>query len=392
MKHRKISLMIIILIFSLSFAGAWWNSSWEYRKPISVTEESGNDISSYPVELSINTSSLIDQRKLESDCSDLRFVDSADSQRIDHWIQSGCNTENTVVWVEIPSLASSSNNDFYMYYSNSGSGDVSDPNSVWQKYVNFSQENINSGYGGQDSDPSSYEVLDNGRTLHMWDNTWKRTDYSFTSDSQTVLMYSFKSENNEPEINGIGFESNDQIDSNGWDAGERHWIIYGYQDWGKFIDDYSGSGWEKRSFRPIDYGVEGESYSYLFYDNDNDDNVNTDAYYKDVRIGQKVSPSPSKSFGQEEIVNICDSRGANNECIVSDKKDISGESYQVNSVLEFWDSSLLKTEGSDADISVSNRSVISGIFQGDINLSSEKTVLKPGASFRPDRRIILGLE
>ena len=52
----------------------WWNCSWIYRKDIDLQENEGSSLSWYPVNLSIDTQSLISNGKLNSNCSDLRFA------------------------------------------------------------------------------------------------------------------------------------------------------------------------------------------------------------------------------------------------------------------------------------------------------------------------------
>lgn len=387
MRAVKYFMLLSVLLISASITSAWWNSSFEYRTPINVTEESGQDLQNYQIELSVNTESIIENDKMENDCSDMRFANSSDNE-LDYWIQEGCNTTSTTVWVQMNNIQASEKEKIFMYHGNSEASENSDPKAVWQKYVNFS-DGVQSAYGSQDADPSSYKVLDNGRTLRMWDNTWKRVDYDFTSDSMTALMYSFKSENNEPEINGVGFDSNDQIDGNGWDIGERHWVIYGYQNWGEYINDYSG-GWENRTFRPDDYSIAGETYSNIVFDNDNDDNVNTDAYYKDVRVGKQASTRPSTTIGSEEKQSFCDRRGPIKECIVDTDKDIAGGNRSFQNIFISEAGSSFTSFGSQAKISIFNKTYLSGVWKGDFNITSRDTVIQSGAKFKPSNRIIIG--
>lgn len=87
-----------------------------YRKPISVTNGGGAQ-SNYDVLLSIDTATLITATKLQSDCDDLRFVDSNDTTLLSYWIEGGCNTTSTQVWIRIPSIPGGGKT-VYMYYGN----------------------------------------------------------------------------------------------------------------------------------------------------------------------------------------------------------------------------------------------------------------------------------
>lgn len=59
----------------------------------------------YDVLLEIDTASLISQGQLQSDCDDLRFynLDTGNTGQ-DYWIESGCNSSQTQVWMRVPSL------------------------------------------------------------------------------------------------------------------------------------------------------------------------------------------------------------------------------------------------------------------------------------------------
>ena len=96
---------------------AWYSSSWLYRRSISVAN-SGSTLTNEDVLIEYDTATLISAGKLQSDCDDLRFVDSDDSTALAYWVEGGCNTSTTHIWVRIPSLPSGGKT-IYMYYGNS---------------------------------------------------------------------------------------------------------------------------------------------------------------------------------------------------------------------------------------------------------------------------------
>lgn len=96
---------------------SWYSSSWLYRKAVTVTNP-GTALTNEDVLIQIDTQSLITAGKLQSDCDDLRFVDSDDTTALNYWVEGGCNTTTTQVWVRIPSVPNGDKT-IYTYYGNS---------------------------------------------------------------------------------------------------------------------------------------------------------------------------------------------------------------------------------------------------------------------------------
>jgi len=95
-----------------------WLTNWNYRKAITINNTSATDFSSngYQVLLTVDTSSLISSGKMQSGCQDIRFVDF-NGGNLNYWIESGCNTTSTKIWVKVP-LPAASQKTIYMYYGN----------------------------------------------------------------------------------------------------------------------------------------------------------------------------------------------------------------------------------------------------------------------------------
>ena len=93
-----------------------WMDNWMYRKAITVTNN-GSTLTNTDVLLVIDTASLIAAEKLQSTCADLRFTDSDESTALSYWIETGCNTATTQIWVRIPSVPNGGKI-IYMYYHN----------------------------------------------------------------------------------------------------------------------------------------------------------------------------------------------------------------------------------------------------------------------------------
>ncbi len=101
-----------------------WLTSWNYRKAITISN-TGSVLTDYQTLITIDTASLVAAGKLLSSCSDIRFTDSDGSTLLNYWIESGCNTSSTNIWIKIPSIVNGTNT-IYMYYGNSSATSNSD--------------------------------------------------------------------------------------------------------------------------------------------------------------------------------------------------------------------------------------------------------------------------
>ena len=204
MKALGLKLILLLLIFTLSIgAGAsWWNDSYDYRTSINITESSGEDLRDYQAKININTSSLISEGKMQSDCSDLRFANSSDYE-LDYWIESGCNTDSTDVWVKLPGIESSSQKKIYAYYGNSeasnGEAVIGTESMPAYSCRSIYEHGYSSGDGTYFIDPDGGEISDGfetycdmnsgGYTLVMkLEGTSSTFDYSssYWENSQTL--------------------------------------------------------------------------------------------------------------------------------------------------------------------------------------------------------------
>lgn len=93
-----------------------WLAGWNYKRSITVSNSSGSILTDFQTLIILDTASLIP--KIKSDCGDIRFIDSDESTNLNYWIESGCNTSSTRIWVKIPSIPSGSKT-IYLYYGNS---------------------------------------------------------------------------------------------------------------------------------------------------------------------------------------------------------------------------------------------------------------------------------
>jgi hypothetical protein len=107
-----------------------------YRKPITISNSAGA-LTDYQVLVTLDTASLITAGKMRSDCGDIRFTDSDGTTLLNYWLESGCNTASTRIWVKVPSIPASSTKTIYVYYGNPSATSASSvqntfiPNSIY---------------------------------------------------------------------------------------------------------------------------------------------------------------------------------------------------------------------------------------------------------------------
>jgi len=77
-----------------------------YYRPYTITNSSGTALSNVQFDLVVDTSTPISGSKMASNCSDLRFVDSTETN-LYYWIESdaaNCNSNAQHIWVKVPSV------------------------------------------------------------------------------------------------------------------------------------------------------------------------------------------------------------------------------------------------------------------------------------------------
>jgi hypothetical protein len=94
----------------------WWNTSWQYRKAVTITTTAS--LTNYDVLVTLDTQTLITSGKMKSDGADIRFTDISNAE-LSYWIESPTiNTLITRIWVNATSV-STSGTTIWMYYGNS---------------------------------------------------------------------------------------------------------------------------------------------------------------------------------------------------------------------------------------------------------------------------------
>ncbi|MFC1769237.1 DUF2341 domain-containing protein [Nanoarchaeota archaeon] len=97
----------------------WWGGEWSYRNELEVESTVSSSLYNVTTLVNFSTSDKISEGKMNSDCSDVRFVNS-NGVELNYTLEtSTCDTTNTIFWVW-SNLTGSSNNSIDVYYGNSG--------------------------------------------------------------------------------------------------------------------------------------------------------------------------------------------------------------------------------------------------------------------------------
>ena len=112
-------LLVIIGLLSSDLVTAqdWFDTDWQYRRQISITNPGGSDLTNYQVKISLDGTSF-DFINAESDGSDIRLTDSDKTTLIPFWIENwDAVGELATIWVKVPTIPIAGTS-VYIYYGN----------------------------------------------------------------------------------------------------------------------------------------------------------------------------------------------------------------------------------------------------------------------------------
>ncbi len=153
-------ILLIAALFSIikpsDTKAAWYNSSWGYRKTLTIdnTKVSGSsNLTDFPVLVSITDADLATDAQADGD--DILFTSADGTTILAHEIETYVSGTGTLVaWVKVPTLSYNVDTVIYMYYGNAGAASQQNPTNTW-----------NSAYVGvwhmkEDPSASAPQILD----------------------------------------------------------------------------------------------------------------------------------------------------------------------------------------------------------------------------------------
>ncbi|MFA6170719.1 MAG: DUF2341 domain-containing protein [Candidatus Margulisiibacteriota bacterium] len=87
-----------------------------YSRAVAINN-SGSELTDFQLPVTLETASLISAGKMLSDGGDIRFKDSDGLTVLDYWLESGINSEATLLWVKVPTVPNG-NKTIYLTYGN----------------------------------------------------------------------------------------------------------------------------------------------------------------------------------------------------------------------------------------------------------------------------------
>ena len=126
--------------------GGSYNLNWDYRTPVVITNSLGTTLTDFEVKIDVGTSSLVADGKMNSDCGDVRLTANDQVTPLSYWIESGCNTSSTRIWVKVPILPNGIGTTVYMFYGNVGTTTTGVGTSTFLGFDDFGGSSLGVGW------------------------------------------------------------------------------------------------------------------------------------------------------------------------------------------------------------------------------------------------------
>jgi len=229
-----------------------WLPGWKYRKRIIVENDDIYSFENTQVKLVLNTKKLIGNNKLQSECQDLRFTKADKTTKLNWYIEEGCNSTTTEVWVKVPYLEEESVTPFYFYYGNFDASSTNNFKSTmevppvkswkWPLGTHWMEEKISSMTIRSDD-----TILVGG---YQEDQTgpgqeWKALKVNPEGRTEGYRIYSYSDSSN--QINDVALTTDDKSILAGFDTGpgDSQWRVkrrgFAANAWDYTVNPSSGS-------------------------------------------------------------------------------------------------------------------------------------------------------
>jgi len=314
---------------SISSEAKWLNSKkwaagdllFDYRRQITVTEQSGSGLTDYQILIELDSTNF-DFSHANEDGSDIRFHDG--NNLLNYWIEKWDSAnQEAKIWVKVPSIPANSSTSFYMCYGNPNVASASNGEDTFEFFDDFEAG-----------------IIRDEWTEHMGD--WDITTEPNGNHHPYVVNNSNTAPGNQMYINTIQHNGGYAIEGivEAVSVKDSRLMCLYAPDSKKMImgrisptlDEiqiyyYSGSDWEKLASTPHTY--EGGERIKLFVGIDTNGNIKvkdlinnivatatlspfsgypglsypglyTGGFWDDIFIRKYTDPEPSVSIGEEE--------------------------------------------------------------------------------------------
>lgn len=211
-------LFFLLVCISGGLLAQTCSPGWQFYRDITIDNSAGAALTDYQVKVRLNTAELAAATKLNADGSDLR-VYTEDCTLLPFWGDSLGTSQNTDVWVKLPTIAAGATVTIQVYYGRPVASSATDGDNTFLFFDDFSSGAIDPGKWETIGEFADFSVTDGiasyGSTSANPGARFKfaRTAASF---SEKVIFDYNASTNNS---NGCGFSSSAQpIDRVLWRA------------------------------------------------------------------------------------------------------------------------------------------------------------------------------
>ncbi|MCB9815651.1 DUF2341 domain-containing protein [Candidatus Nomurabacteria bacterium] len=124
-------------------SGTWYNSDFTARKRVRVVNDDSVTYTNVPVKFEVQYDA-----DMQADFDDIRFTDATGVNVLEYWRERYTSATDADFWVKIPTLATSSVTEIYMYYGDVSTTTTSEISNIFNAYDDFDDNNITE-YSGE---------------------------------------------------------------------------------------------------------------------------------------------------------------------------------------------------------------------------------------------------
>jgi len=179
--------------------------TFKYRRKITITEQSGSDLTDYQVLIELNSTNF-DFTHTQTNGEDIRFTD-ANGNLLSYWIEEwDAVNESAKVWVKVPSIPANSEVEIFMYYGNPTLMSESNGDAVFDFFDDFEGTSIDTSKWERTHTGGSTSVSDSVVSISAsngaWEG-WKAPAYQFGAGLIYESKKKFSATDNGMQIDGL---------------------------------------------------------------------------------------------------------------------------------------------------------------------------------------------
>ena len=151
---------------------------YNYRRRVTVSAP-GSELTDVELLIEIDTQTLIRNSKLQANCDDIRIMDADGTTVFDYWIEGGCGTQSTQIWINLPTIPAEGAT-LFLYY---GDPEADTEELPWPgNFLLMSTVDCNSGWFPTTHTISHYRFISGSRRFgEMGGENFHRHDVSVYS-------------------------------------------------------------------------------------------------------------------------------------------------------------------------------------------------------------------